>query len=66
MIDKLIKVRKELGLKQSDVAEKLGVHQVDISKIETRIRRLDVVELADLAEIYNKPVSYFISHFKKK
>lgn len=60
VIDKLIEARKEAGLKQADVADRLGWHQVDVSKIEKRIRRLDIMDLYDLAKIYKKPIKYFI------
>lgn len=46
----LIHYREEAGLKQADVAEKLGRHQPFISNIESGQRRVDVVELLDLAE----------------
>ena len=40
----LIQARKDLGLSQRDLAEKLGVTHSIIGKIETGDRRLDVVE----------------------
>jgi len=47
-------------VKQSEVAKLLGWHQVDVSKIEKRVRRLDIMDLIDLAKIYNKPIDFFI------
>ncbi|MES0490906.1 MAG: helix-turn-helix transcriptional regulator [Leptospirales bacterium] len=64
LVDKLIRVRLEAGLKQSEVAEKMGWHQVDVSKVETRVRRLDIMDLADMAKIYDKPLDFFIKHIK--
>jgi transcriptional regulator with XRE-family HTH domain len=57
---KLQKARKESGLKQIDVALKLGKPQSYVSKIEKGERRLDIVELKKIAKIYNKNITYFI------
>ena len=43
--------RLSAGLKQSDVAEVLGKHQPLITNMENGQRRIDVVELLELAEI---------------
>jgi transcriptional regulator with XRE-family HTH domain len=59
-IGRLKKVRLELGLKQEDVADKLGKPQSFISKIECGERRLDIVELKELAKLYKKDITYFI------
>ena len=48
------------GLKQVEVANKLGKPQSYISKIEKGESRMDVVELKRLAKIYNKNITYFI------
>lgn len=47
--DALITARKQKGLRQVDLAVKLGVAQTLISKIETGERLVNAVELADLA-----------------
>lgn len=46
----LIRYREEAGLNQADVAKALGRYQPFISNLESGQRRLDVVELLDLAE----------------
>ncbi len=46
----LIEKRRAAGLKQSDVAAALGRHQPFVANIESGQRRVDVVELLDLAE----------------
>lgn len=46
----LVKARKQAGLKQTDVAERLGRPQSYISKIERGERGLDVVEFLDMAK----------------
>lgn len=51
LVELLIEYREESGLKQAEVAEQLGRHQPFISNIENGQRRIDVVELLDLAEV---------------
>ncbi|ROS43333.1 helix-turn-helix domain-containing protein [Amycolatopsis thermoflava] len=46
----LRKLRKEAGLTQVQVAERLGVPQSFVSKYESGERRLDVIELKHLSE----------------
>ena len=48
------------------VAEKIGKYQSYVSKIENGERRLDIIELLQLAKLYNRSVDYFISNEKKK
>ena len=47
----LVHYRLAAGLKQSDVADILGKHQPLITNMENDQRRIDVVELLELAEI---------------
>lgn len=51
--------RIEAGLKQQDVAKVMDVPISTISVIESGIRKLDVMELIQLAKMYNKPVEWF-------
>ena len=60
LVEKLIKARLDIGLKQQEVAKKLKKPQSYISKIERCERRIDVFELKKIAEIYKKSVSYFL------
>lgn len=46
----LIRVREAAGIKQSDVAARLGVPPSWLSKVESGTRRLDVVELIRVAD----------------
>jgi transcriptional regulator with XRE-family HTH domain len=46
----LVSARERAGLKQSDVAAKLGLPASYLSKIENGSRRLDVIELLQIAE----------------
>jgi len=61
VIERLKKARQESGLKQIEVAEKLGKPQSYISKIEQGERRIDIAELKLIAQIYKKDINYFIS-----
>lgn len=46
----LIRARERVGLKQSDVAARIGLPPSYLSKIENGTRRLDVIELVRIAE----------------
>ena len=46
----LIEARKERGLTQVDIAERLGKPQSFVSKYERGERRLDVVEFLEVAK----------------
>ena len=59
---RLVHARKEAGLTQEDVAYALSKPQPFVSKVERGERRLDAVELAHFAELYGKPLSYFLGH----
>ncbi len=56
---RLIEARKQAGLTQVDVAKRLGRAHSFISKCELGERRVDFVELQQLAKIYNKELSFF-------
>ena len=56
---RLIQARKEAGLTQVEVAKRLGRPNSFISKCELGERRVDVVELRQLAQIYRKDLSFF-------
>ena len=42
------------------VARRLGKRQSFVSKCESGERRVDVVELATLARLYGRPVTWFL------
>lgn len=46
----LVHYREKAGLKQSELAGKLGRHQPFVSNVEAGQRKLDLVELLDIAE----------------
>jgi len=57
---RLKEARKASGMSQEAVAAALGVRQKYISKIETGERRLDPIELLELADLYGKPIQFFL------
>ncbi len=60
MLERLRRARVEADLTQEDVARLLGVRQTLVSKIETGERRVDPIELRELAELYGKPLADLI------
>jgi len=46
----LVETRKATGLSQRDLSDRLGKPRSYISKIETKERRVDVLEFIELAE----------------
>jgi ribosome-binding protein aMBF1 (putative translation factor) len=53
LLEALRTAREQAGLKQEEVAEKLGTYASFVSKCESGERRVDVVELAMLCRIYD-------------
>jgi len=56
---RLVQARREAGLTQVEVAKRLGRPNSFVSKCELGERRVDVVELQQLAQIYRKALSFF-------
>jgi len=61
VVKRLIRARLEAGLRQEDVAKKLGVTQSHVSDIEAGSRRIDVILLSALSRIYKIPFLALIS-----
>lgn len=57
---RLIKARHDAGLLQEDVSNTMGKSRTFLSKCELGERRLDVIELQQIAKIYGKTVLYFL------
>lgn len=60
LVEQLKKARREAGLDQKQVAKLLSKSQSYVSKVESGQRRVDIVQLKRLAEIYKKDLSFFI------
>jgi transcriptional regulator with XRE-family HTH domain len=56
---RLVQARRDAGLTQVDVAKRLGKAHSFLSKCELGERRVDFVELQQLAKIYGKDISFF-------
>lgn len=51
LIDLIVEQRNRVGLSQAELAAKLGRYQSVVSQIESGGRRIDVIELLDIAKI---------------
>jgi transcriptional regulator with XRE-family HTH domain len=60
MLARLRQARREAGMTQAEVGQRLGLRQAFISKLESGERRIDPVELARFAAIYGKPLAWFL------
>jgi len=58
--------REHAGLKQSDVAAKLGMPASYLSKIENGTRRLDVIELIRIAEAMDIDPAELVRELQKE
>jgi len=59
----LRRVREDAGLVQADVARDLGVPQSFVSKYESGERRLDLIELKEVAGALSVPLVELVSAF---
>ena len=59
LVERLKRARLDSGLDQQQTARLLGTTQSYISKLESGQRRIDALQLKELARIYKKTASYF-------
>lgn len=59
-LKRLRAARVAAGLTQVEVARRLAKPQSYVSKCESGERRVDVVELADLAQLYGRALDAFV------
>lgn len=60
-LERLRQARRDAGLTQVDVARELRRPQSFVSKCESGERRVDVIELRELARLYGKPLDFFVN-----
>ena len=60
LIDLLVEQRERAGLTQAQLAAKLGRYQSVVSSMENGGRRIDVVELLEIAEVIGLDVHKLI------
>lgn len=53
--------REYLGMSQEDVAAALKLSRPAITNIESGTRKVEAVELEQLANLYGRPVNYFLT-----
>jgi len=61
----LIEKREAIGMKQAEVADKLGEYQSFVARVESGQRRVDVIEFLDLAEILGLDPKKVIAELEK-
>ena len=66
LLDLLKEVRVNAGLRQVDLAEKLGVPQSLISKYEVGERRIDVLELREICAALELSLDQFVQLLEKR
>jgi transcriptional regulator with XRE-family HTH domain len=57
--ERLRMAREYVGLKQDEVARHLAIPRSALSNIEAGQRKVDALELAHLAKLYQRPASWF-------
>jgi Zn-dependent peptidase ImmA (M78 family)/transcriptional regulator with XRE-family HTH domain len=53
--------RKDLGLTQVDLATALQLERTAVSKIESGLRKVDALELSQLARVLQRPIGWFVN-----
>lgn len=62
----LKEARQQAGLRQVDLAARMGVPQSLVSKIEVGERRLDLLELRAICEALGLSLGEFVARFEKR
>lgn len=57
-------LRRRAGLRQADLADRLGVPQSFVSKYETGERRIDLLELKRICEALGSSLTDFVERFE--
>jgi transcriptional regulator with XRE-family HTH domain len=65
LLSLLRKVREERGLSQDGLARALGLDQTAVSKFETGVRRLDLLELDRLCDAVGISLVDFVRRYRR-
>ena len=60
LLERLREARLQVELTQVEVARRLRRPQSYVSKCESGERRIDVIELAEFANLYRKSIEFFV------
>lgn len=66
LCQRLKEARQEAGIKQENAAKELKIAVSGISAIETGSRKIDILELKLLSELYKKDLNWFIEEGNEK
>ncbi len=66
IVKRIKQARLDAGFKQEYVADKLKKYQSYLSKIEHGDRKIDIIELVELANFYGKDINFFLTPVEKK
>ena len=66
LIELLRELRANASLTQEDVAARIGRHQPFVSGYESGQRRLDVVELATIAQALNTDIAIVVAEWLRR
>ncbi len=58
--EKLVSLRKQRGLTQEELAEKIGVSRQSISKWESKVSFPDLEKIVKLSEVFNVSIDYLL------
>lgn len=61
----LREIRQQAGLRQSELAARLGRPQSFVSKYESGERRLDLIELRQVCQAVGIPLEEFVHRFER-
>lgn len=63
--EKVKKKRRELGISQEELAERLGVTYQQVQRYENGMNKLNVENIQVIADALDTPVSYFFGNGRK-
>jgi len=65
LVTLLRELRVEVGLTQTGLAERIGKDQAFVSRYESGLRRLDVIELREICGAFEMSLEQFVRRLEK-